>query len=260
MDWAGNAYVTGWTNSDETTFPVAVGPDLTHNGATDTFIVKLDASGTSIDYAGYIGGSGIDLGFALAVDGAGHAYVTGSTGSDQSTFPVRVGPDLTYNGGGYDAFVAKVDARGRRLDYAGYIGGEAQDEGCSIAVGWAGDAYVTGWTFSSEATFPVAVGPDLTFNGDADAFVAKVHASGAALSYAGYIGGAGSEVGQGIAVDAFSQAYVAGNTSSTEATFPVKIGPDLTFNGVKDGFVAKVQPLGRSSRMPASSAGMATTA
>ena len=96
----------------------------------------------------------------------------------------------------------------------------------------AGNAYVTGCTYSTEATFPVTVGPDLTYNGgDCDAFVAKVNAAGTALVYAGYIGGSGDDVGAGIAVDSAGNAYVTGYTNSTEATFPVTVGPDLTYNG-----------------------------
>src|ERR671931_77920 len=106
---------------------------------------------------------------------------------------VTVGPDLTSNGY-YDAFVAKVRADGTALDYAGYIGGSDDDYGTGIAVDSAGNAYVTGYTYSAENTFPVTVGPDLTFNDNdsflsGDAFVAKVSADGTALVYAGYIGG-----------------------------------------------------------------------
>ena len=99
----------------------------------------------------------------------------------------RSGPDLTYNGAG-DAFVAKVNAAGTALVYGGYIGGSGDDGGRGIAVDGSGNAYVTGVTQSTEASFPVLVGPDLTFNGVQDAFVAKVNAAGTALVYAGYIG------------------------------------------------------------------------
>src|SRR5439155_21670157 len=83
-------------------------------------------------YAGYIGGSSVDYGTGIAVDGAGNAYVTGDTISDQTTFPVTVGPDLSYNGSdgccNYgDAFVAKVNAAGTALVYVGYIGGAGRD-------------------------------------------------------------------------------------------------------------------------------------
>src|SRR6266540_930439 len=244
VDGAGNAYVTGQTDSTEASFPVLVGPDLTFNGGSaDAFVAKVNAAGTALVYAGYIGGSGEDRGTGIAVDGAGNAYVTGDTSSTQATFPVLVGPDLTFNGGLFDAFVAKVNAGGTALVYAGYIGGSDSDLGFGIAVDGTGNAYVTGQTVSTEASFPVSVGPDLTYNGANDAFVAKVNASGAALAYAGYIGGSSDDLGAGIAVDVAGNAYVTGRTSSTEATFPVLVGPDLTFNGATDAFVAKVGEL-----------------
>ena len=242
----GAAYLIGSTPSTEASFPVTVGPDLTFNGSDDAFVAKVNPSGTALDYAGYIGGSGHDEGVGIAVDSTGHAYVTGYTDPDEGTFPVTVGPDLTYNGGDWDAFVAKVNPSGTALDYAGYIGGSSSDYGNGIAVDSTGAAYVTGSTLSSEASFPVTVGPDLTFNGSDDAFVAKVNPSGTALDYAGYIGGSSGDWGLGIAVDSTGHAYVTGQTVSSEASFPVTVGPDLTFNGGDfDAFVAKVGHLPR---------------
>ena len=232
VDTAGNAYVTGYTDSTQATFPVTVGPDLTYNGGgSDAFVAKVKADGTGLAYAGFIGGSAYEDGYGIAVDSAGNAYVTGYTASTEATFPVTVGPDLTYNGGYHNAFVAKVKANGMGLDYCGYIGGSGWDYAYGIVVDTAGNAYVTGYTTSTEATFPVAVGPDLTFNGDYDAFVAKVKANGMGLDYCGYIGGSGDDSGSGIAVDSAGNAYVVGQTTSTQATFPVTSGPDLTYNG-----------------------------
>src|SRR6266568_636616 len=223
-------------------FPVTVGPDLTYHGGFggDAFVAKVNAAGTALVYCGYIGGSGDDYGNGGAVDGSGNAYVTGNTTSTQATFPVIVGPDLTFRKAN-DAFVAKVNPAGTALVYCGYIGGSGSDFGFGVAVDGSGNAYVTGQTNSTEATFPVTVGPDLTFNGNIDAFVAEVNAAGTALVYCGYIGGSGVDVGHGVAVDGAGNAYVVGETGSTEATFPVTVGPDLTFNsGGTDAFVAKV--------------------
>ena len=247
VDSAGNAYITGGTNSTEASFPVTVGPDLTFNGGFDAYVAKVNATGTALVYAGYIGGSGsgFDEGFGIAVDSVGNAYIAGITEFTEVNFPVRVGPDLTFNGGGDDAFVAKVNAAGTALIYAGYIGGDDNDAGLGIAVDSAGNAYVTGLTESTESSFPVRVGPDLTYSGNQDAFVAKVNALGTALVYAGYIGGAGVDRGRGIAVDSAGNAYITGGTNSTEASFPVTVGPDLTFNGnFLDAFVAKVYATG----------------
>ena len=244
VDVAGNAYVTGFTGSTLGSFPVTVGPDLTYNDAGDAFVAKVNASGTGLDYCGYIGGSGGDSGGGIAVDAAGNAYVTGATYSTEASFPVAVGPDLSYNGGD-DAFVAKVNADGTALVYCGYIGGSEGDSVGGIAVDAVGNAYITGYTHSTEATFPVAVGPDLSYNGgDVDTFIAKVNADGTALDYCGYIGGVANDSGKGIVVDPAGSAYVTGATDSTEATFPVAVGPDLIYNGWTDAFVAKVNAAG----------------
>ncbi len=241
VDSAGNVYVGGVTYSSQATFPVTGGPDLTYNGGWDGFVAKVRADGTSLIYAGYIGGSDTDFVFGIAVDAAGYAYVAGRTGSSEATFPVTVGPDVTFNGGREDVFVAKVAADGTGLVYCGYIGGNDLEWGYGIAVDAVGNAYVTGHTTSSEATFPVTGGPDLTHNGSWDGFVAKVRADGTGLVYAGYIGGSSYDYAKDIAVDAAGNAYVTGYTYSSEATFPVVQGPDLTYNGGSDAFVAKVK-------------------
>jgi len=150
-----------------------------------------------------------------------------------------VGPDLTHNVD-VDAFVAKVKADGIALVYCGYIGGSNSDFGYGIAIDAAGCAYITGCTAYTETTFPVIEWPDLTHNGLMDAFVARVKTDGTALDYCGYAGGSGNEYGQGIAVDGSGCAYITGHTESDQTTFPVTAGPDLTFNGSWDAFVAKI--------------------
>jgi hypothetical protein len=245
IDSTGSAVVTGRTDSTEATFPETVGPDLTYNGGVDAFVAGVAPTGTTLTFAGYIGGSSFEIGTGVAVDSTGAAYVTGEAVSTQATFPVIGGPDLTQNGSA-DVFVAKIAPGGAALIYSGFIGGSQNDTGEGVAVDPTGAAYVTGYTSSSEATFPETVGPDLSFNGGDDVFVAKIAPGGLSLTYAGYIGGSQFELGQGIAVDATGAAYVTGSTSSTEATFPVSGGPDLTHNGSADVFVAKIAPGGVS--------------
>ncbi len=253
VDASGNAYITGETNSTETSFPVLGGPELNHNGGLDAFVAKVNASGTALVYSGFVGGSGDDKGKAIAVKPGCvlncNAYITGETNSLQATFPVTGGPDLTQNGG-VDAFVAEVKPDGSGLVYAGYIGGSGDDRGNAIAVDAAGNAYITGETNSAEGTFPdgdgfgALPGADQTQNGGVDAFVAKVNPTGSALVYAGYIGGTSDDRGHSIVVDAAGNAFIAGETSSTQSSFPVAIGPDLTHNGGVDAFVAEVNPAG----------------
>jgi hypothetical protein len=247
VDSDGLAYVTGITSSSETTFPVAVGPDLTYNGgpttsAWDSFIAKVEADVSGLVYAGYIGGSEQDYGTGIAVDAAGNAYVTGYTNSTQATFPVLVGPDLTYNGDYWDAFVTKVKPDGSGLLYSGYIGGDQGDTSQDIAVDASGNAYIAGGTDSTQATFPVVGGPDLAYNGYGDAFVAKIKYDGTQLLYAGYVGGSSGDNAHGIAIDPSGSVYITGDTCTKDGTFPTIVGPDLTFNGASgyDAFVAKI--------------------
>lgn len=247
VDSAGNAYITGETYMND--FPVTVGPDLTQNGSAEAFVVKVSADGTTMLYAGYIGGADADYGRDIAVDQDGAAYLTGYTFSSETSFPVLGGPDLTYKGSG-DAFLVKVNPGGTSLGYAGYIGGNYEDYGYGIAVDGQGNAYIAGETGSDDRSFPVVVGPDLTFNGGQDAFVAKVNHTGSALSYSGYIGGVAGDAAYDIAVDAQGNAYLTGATLSDESSFPVIVGPDLTFNTepefgyYQDGFVSKVNASG----------------
>ena len=247
-DGAGDLYLTGYTTSSETSFPVKVGPKLVKGGGDEIFVAKVKGDGSDIVYCGYIGGSQDDEGRGISVDSAGCAYITGVTESDETTFPVLVGPDLTYNGTSatyYDAFVAKVSADGSSLVYCGYIGGERQEKGTCAEVDASGRLHVAGLTNSSEATFPVLVGPDLTLNGStstSDAFVARVAADGTALEYCGYIGGSNTDDARDLALDAAGCVVVVGRTRSKENYgFPVLVGPDLTHNSGYDSYVAKVK-------------------
>ncbi len=190
VDASGRAYVAGYTDSDESTFPVTGGPDLTSNGFRDAFVARVNAQGTSLDYCGFIGGFYSDYAFDIGVDSSGNTYVAGYTFSDESSFPVTGGPDLSFNGGYFDAFVARVNAQGTALDYCGFIGGMNHEYGYGIAVDGSGNAYIVGQTDSDESSFPVTAGPDLSFNGGPDVFVAKIGpmppiltASGAVLSF-----------------------------------------------------------------------------
>ncbi len=252
VDSVGHAYATGSTLSDEATFPVRVGPDLSFNdlsGGFDAFLAKVELDGSDLVYCGYVGGSKYDECPGIAVDDQGHAYLAGFTASDETTFPVIGGPDLTHNGGTqsyYDAFVAKVELDGSGLVYCGYIGGKTDEIAGVIAVDGEGNAYIAGSTQSGETGFPVQVGPDLSYNGKLDGFVTRVDAQGEGLDYCGYIGGIDDDFCHGIAVDDVGNVFLSGWTRSDETTFPVHQGPDVTFNGTGSGvwggdaFVVKV--------------------
>ena len=239
VDGSGNAYVTGYTGAEA--FPATSGAfDVAYNGGNDVFVAKLNATGSSLDYATFLGGSGDERGDGIAVDGSGNVYVTGSTESDG--FPTSAGAFGVTHNGDYDAFVAKLNMTGSSLVYSTLLGGGSRDAGLDIAVDGSGNAYVTGSTESDG--FPTTAGAlDITHNGDDDAFVVKLNSTGSVLIYSTFLGGGAEDVGSGIAADGSGHAYLTGHTQSTD--FPSLAGAfDPTFNGSYDAYVVKLDPMG----------------
>ena len=242
LDATGNAYVTGNTSSDN--FPGTADSPIqsTHSGGFDAFVTKLNAAGTSLLYSTYLGGSGDDAGFGIAVDAASNVYVTGNTTAGSNNFPGMAGSLIqsTFGGGLFDGFVAKLNAAGTALAYATYLGGNGTDQGLGIAVDAAGNAYVTGSTESSN--FPGTAGSAIqgTLGGGEDAFVTKLNAEGTSIVYSTYLGGSGTfDVGNEIAVNAAGNAYVTGYTESSN--FPGTAGSAIQNTlGLGDAFVAKI--------------------
>jgi hypothetical protein len=237
VDREGNAYITGSTES--TNFPGASTSTIqpTFGGVRDAFVSKLNKDGTALVYSTYLGGSGGDLGLGIAVDREGNAYVTGLTGS--SNFPGTSTSSIqpTFGGVG-DAFVSKLNKDGTALVYSTYLGGSGSDQGRGIAVDREGNAYVTGFTESTNfpGTSTSTIQP--TFGGVRDAFVSKLNKDGTALVYSTYLGGGGLDDGVGIAVDQKGNAYLIGTTYSTN--FPTKHPFQPSNAGILNPFVTKV--------------------
>jgi len=243
VDTAGNAYVTGATNSAD--FPTTANALQPTWGAgccqsDDAFVVKLNPTGSALVYATYLGGTFSDFGNSIAVDSVGNAHVTGFTNS--LDFPTA-NPIQATLGGGFgdaDAFVAKLNAAGTALIYSTYLGGSGAENATGIAVDAAGNAYVAGNT--SSADFPTVNPVQGGFGGNADAFVAKLDPIGTALVYSTYLGGSGFDGATGIAVDSAGSAYVTGGTGSPD--FPTVNPVQGTRVGNSDGFVAKLNAPG----------------
>jgi hypothetical protein len=184
-----------------------------------------------------LGGGGYDEGFGIAIDSLGNAYITGMTYS--SNFPLMPGAlDTSFNGS-YDVFVSKLDASGTALVYSTYLGGGGYDEGFGIAIDSLGNTYITGLTNSSN--FPTTLGAfDTSSNAWHDGFVSKLNASGTALVYSTFLGGGEYDYGLGIAIDSLGNAYITGETNSTD--FPITPGAfDTSYNGgYYDIFVTKM--------------------
>ncbi len=234
VDAGGNIYLTGTTTL--THFPTKDPLQPASGGVNDAFVAKLDAGGTALVYSTYLGGTGGELGNAIAVDASGNAYIAGITQS--SNFPTKQAAQATYGGAG-DAFVAKLDPTGSTLVYATFLGGTTTDTALGVAADAAGNAYVCGVTNGAFPTTAGSVQP--ATGGNQDAFVAKLGPTGSIL-YATYLGGSGNETASGIATDGQGNAFVTGQTDS--ANFPRHNPLQAARGGGVDAFISKLDATG----------------
>lgn len=240
VDQTGNAYVSGATSSPD--FPVTPGVLQTAlAGGFDGFVAKVDRSGTTFDYATYLGGSRTDEANAIAVDAAGDAYVAGDTASI-NIFPISSSAfQQNFAGGASDAFVAELNKGGSALVYGTYLGGAATDVATGIVVDGQNNAYVTGYTSSliTAPAFPTTSNAtQASPAGVQDAFLSKVNAVGQNVLFSTFFGGTATTSGEGIGIDANGDVYIVGVTQSPD--FPVTTGVFQTAaNSLNDAFVAK---------------------
>lgn len=263
VDSSANVYITGGT--DYTDFPISNAFQGTLNAGLDAFLAKLSPdsnTGTQLIYSTYIGGSGDDIGYGVAVDTSLNAYITGSTTS--TDFPAGGTGVFQSNhspAAGNDAFLAKfgIPCTGTGcvntdvpLSYMTYLGGAGEDVGLAVTVDNANSptnnnqgARIAGWTNSTD--FPIQNTPVQSgFGGGAsDAFVARIDTTAtspiAPGHYTTYLGGGGSDYGTGIASDTQGSSYVAGETSSSD--FPTATPYRLALDGSTDAFLSKLGPL-----------------
>ncbi|MCX6149091.1 MAG: SBBP repeat-containing protein [Ignavibacteriales bacterium] len=262
IDKGGNAFITGRNNSPD--YPTTIGAFQTTYGGSveeggisqgDAVVTKLNTTGSGLIYSTYIGGSSNEMAFSIAVDVEGNAYVTGTTNS--KNYPTTSGAFQKSFGGGIgdyftgDGFVTKLNSTGSALVYSTFMGGSNNDHSYSIAVDAAGDAYITGQTYSSD--YPTTPGVFQTtyvggYNTFGDAFVTKLNSIGSGLVYSTFIGDTGEDQGNSIAVDAGGNAYITGLTNSLN--YPTTPGAYQT-NFISTGgmqyssvFVTKINPTG----------------
>lgn len=240
IDLSGDAYVTGSTSS--TNFPFTTGVfQSTYGGAGDAFVAEVNSTGSSIVYASYLGGSGEDSGLGIALDSSKNAYVTGYTQSPNFPTVTTVTPAQPTNAGSSDAFIAKVNFDATALDYSTYVGGSQADVAQSIKVDSSGNAYIAGYTFSSN--FPLTNPVQGSNAGIVNAFVTEVDPTGANFLFSTYLGGSGDDRAFGLALDSGGSVYIAGSSKSTD--FPTTTGVVQGTNlGLSDAFVAKLNPAG----------------
>jgi hypothetical protein len=247
VDSSGNAYITGATTS--TNFPTTANVFQTMNngsGNSNAFVAKLGPSGSKLAYSSYLGGSGPDSGQGIAVDSNGDAFVTGST--ESYNFPTA--PAVPFQRGNAncttvnqietctaDAFVTEVNPTATELTYSTYLGGTSADVGQAIALDAQGNAYVAGYTYSTN--FPTQSAYQGASGGGQDCFVAALDAAGTSLVFSTYLGGSGQDAAFGLALDGSSNIYLTGTTTSSN--FPIGPNPFQTlYGGNGDAFLTKL--------------------
>jgi hypothetical protein len=255
VDPSGNVYATGTTErASGIATPGAA--QTTFGGWSDAFVMKLSASG-AVSYVTYVGGEGLDVANAIAVDRFGNAFITGYTVS--SRFPTRdplPGQGALHAGSGMDAFVVEVNPTGSQFLFSTYLGGSAngpgengstKSHGNAIALDAAGNVYLTGYTLAAD--FPTVNAFQPVKGTGINVFVTEIKADHSAIVYSTFLGGTGISndlnIGNGIAVDRLGNILVAGDTDGVN--FPLKNAFQTKLNGTglpanDDAFVAKLNP------------------
>ena len=225
VDSSDSAYLTGTTFSTDFPrvhqIPGACLGLCGRGNSQDVFVTKVNAAGTTLVYSSYVGSSGSDLAFGIAVDSSGNAYLAGLTLS--SDFPrVNQIPGACNGACGnslnYDAYVTKINAAGSELVYSSYLGGSENDAARGVAVDGSGNVYLAGSSGSTD--FPaVNQIPGICAQNSCGGFATKINAAGSALVYSSRFGGSNATQAHAIAVDNVGNAYVTGETRSSD--FPV---------------------------------------
>jgi hypothetical protein len=249
IDTSGNAYVTGYTKAKD--FPITTGvfqPTCSSctSGFVDSFITKLNSTGSGLVYSSYLGGNNADVGYAIVIDASDNAYITGYTYS--TNFPTTVGAYQTKLNATTAGFVTKINGTATGQVYSTYLGGSATGSSAcpacatGIAVDSSGNTYIVGLTW--ETNFPTTTGAYQTTyaGGFHDAFVTELNTGGNALVYSTYLGGKGDDGAASVAIDSSGNVYVRGNTySSNFPTTPGAYQTKLSGTGsTSDAFLAIV--------------------
>lgn len=250
VDGSGAVYLAGFTGS--TNFPTtnAVQPVL--GGITNStpgynaFAAKFaqpSATNLTLVYSTFLGGINNDLGYGVAADSAGNAYVAGEATSPNFTNTAGFFNELTNNLSGSilttNAFLVKLGPKGTNLIYSAVFGGNSIDIAFGVAVDPLGNVFVCGATTSTN--FPAtnnAIYLAATNSGGSDVFVTAFNPSATAMLYSVYLGGANNDFGNGLALDPAGDAYVVGQTFSSN--FPTNTALHATLNGPSDAFLAKI--------------------
>ncbi|MFZ1289007.1 MAG: SBBP repeat-containing protein, partial [Melioribacteraceae bacterium] len=201
---------------------------------------KLNPDGSSIVYSTFLGGSSLDIGYSIIIDNENNAYIAGYTSS--SNFPITNSAYQKYNIGNLDLFITKLNSTGNHLIYSTYIGGSSADYCFAVTIDSVKNAYITGYTSSSD--FPTTIGAYQTDYLNWDAFVTKLNPDGSSIVYSTFLGGISTDISNSISLDTSNNVYITGYTFSSD--FPTTIGAYQTSFSGGDVFIAKVNFSGSS--------------
>ena len=238
LDGSGNLWIGGST--DSTSWPGVSGGSLqsSNAGSNDVTLTEINAAGTAISYATFLGDSGYDYLTGLALDSSGNLYATGFT--DSTTFPGVTGSSIQpSNGGSYDMWVAKLGSGATSITWATFLGGSDWDLAESLDVDSSGNVYLNGSTASTD--FPVSNAIQPAYGGGEDDVVAvKISAVGTAIVWSTYLGGNDNDSSHGGALDSSGNYFINGFTASS--AFPGASGSAIqpTYGGGFDAFVVKI--------------------
>jgi len=237
VDAQGRAHVCGSTTSED--FPVASAYQPDYGGAGDAFACRLSASGGSLDFSTYLGGSLAEDGEGIHVDDEGFTYLTGTTAS--SDFPVFGAYQGSYGGGGSDCFVTKLAPGGDQVEFSGFLGGSGDDQGQNIAAGADGSVFLVGITGSGD--FPLQDPYQSDLLGPTDGFVAGFTPSGGSLAFSTFIGGSADDQARDLALSGTGNLHVVGYTSSSDFPTVNAYQPDYA-GGANDVFAFEMDEAG----------------
>ncbi len=228
VDEDGNIILAGFTNSPD--FPTTGDAlDGTLGGNSDVVLCKLAPDGASLLYSTLLGGPATEHCYGLEIGPDGAIYLTGiSTGEG---FPVTAGAYDTSHNGLDDAFVVRLNATGRALDFSTYFGGASGDRAYGISVDDAGEVVVAGETRGAIPTTAGALQGSYG-GGNYDAFAFRLNATGQGLIWSSFAGGRGDDVCRDVALDGQGNAYLVGSTAS--GNFPIGSGGYDTSHGQGD--------------------------
>ncbi len=236
-------YITGYTKS--LSFPTTPGvyQDL-YGGGIDAYVAKMTPQGNSLVFATYLGGYDWELSYGIGLNAKKDVYIAGFLRS--ANFPTTIGAVQPVSGGGLvEGFVSCISNNGDNLIYSTYLGGSDRDYLYDMRVNAVGEAYVVGYTLSSD--FPTTPGAmQSSLNGNGDAFVTKLSSDGGSVLQSTFVGGSNYDLANGMALRPNGEVFVVGNTGSTD--YPVTPGvlqpnistaPSLV---VEDAFITRLAP------------------